>query len=350
MIITTCYLIAGVKRNLYQYENIRRLGLLIFLSVFLVWDAVNFVRDYNKGYPPSFYIMVMDIKSSVAIFATSMFPVAFFVSIMVTASNVNLLLKEGKTWKNMLGLLLGGFLCISTILMVYGIENQTYSNAFPSLMKDYLLYLYALFIAYLECILYGTIIMGLVAAEHIPRFDKDYMIILGCQIRKDGGLTPLLKSRVDKALEFALMQKDEIGKAPVFVVSGGRGDDESISEADAMRNYLIASGIEDDLIIAETRSQNTKENIRFSTELIKKENENARIAFSTTNYHVFRTGNIACEMGIDMEGIGARTKSYFWINAFIREFVATLISEKKKHMIALGIFAIVLFLLQLYVY
>ena len=32
-----------------------------------------------------------------------------------------------------------------------------------------------------------------------------------------------------------------------------------------------------------------------------------------------------------MEGIGAKTKSYFWINAFIREFIAALNSERKNH-------------------
>ena len=46
---------------------------------------------------------------------------------------------------------------------------------------------------------------------------------------------------------------------------------------------------------------------------------------------MIRAGSIAYEQGIFMEGIGAKTKAYFWINAFIREFIATLVSEKKKH-------------------
>ena len=58
--------------------------------------------------------------------------------------------------------------------------------------------------------------------------------------------------------------------------------------------------------------------------------KNAKIAFSTTNYHVFRAGNIATEQNIIIQGIGAKTKSYFWVNAFIREFIATLYSEKKN--------------------
>ena len=33
-----------------------------------------------------------------------------------------------------------------------------------------------------------------------------------------------------------------------------------------------------------------------------------------------------------MEGIGSPTMRYFWVNAFIREFVATLASQKKHHL------------------
>ena len=57
-----------------------------------------------------------------------------------------------------------------------------------------------------------------------------------------------------------------------------------------------------------------------------------KIAFSTTNYHVFRSGILASEQGIHAEGIGAHTKSYFWINAFIREFIASLYYEYRIHM------------------
>ena len=347
---TTRRLSAGVKRNLYQYENIRRMGLLIFLGVFLAWNTVNFIADLKNGRPPSLYIMVMDIKTSVGLFTLFMFPVAFVTSILVTVSNINLLRKEGKTWKNMLGLILGGFICVSTVLMVFGISSQPYRNDFSALLIDYLYYLYALIIAYLECILIGTITMGIIAAKHIPHYDKDYVIIPGCQIRKDGSLTPLLRARVDKALEFAAAQQEKTGKAPAFVVSGGKDADEIISEADAMGNYLLSMGVEDSRILKENQSRNTEENIRFSAGLIKQEKDPARIAFSTTNYHVFRTGNIAWESGFDMEGVGAGTKSYFWINAFIREFVATMVSEKKKHLVTLGLLALALFLIQLYIY
>ncbi len=59
--------------------------------------------------------------------------------------------------------------------------------------------------------------------------------------------------------------------------------------------------------------------------------EDARVAFSTTNYHVMRSGLYATKQGFLVEGIGSRTKSYFWINAFFREFIATLQVHKRTH-------------------
>ena len=131
------------------------------------------------------------------------------------------------------------------------------------------------------------------------------------------------------------MQKKHTGKDLIFVPSGGQGNDEAISEAQAMKNYLLENGIKEEEILVENKSKNTFENIKFSNELIKEKLNNAKIAFSTTNYHVYRAGAIANNQGIDIEGIGAKTKSYFWIDAFIREFIATLASEKKKHIITI---------------
>lgn len=42
-------------------------------------------------------------------------------------------------------------------------------------------------------------------------------------------------------------------------------------------------------------------------------------------------GGLLC-LGIAAEGIGSPTKSYFWINAFIREFIAALHMERKAHL------------------
>ena len=52
-------------------------------------------------------------------------------------------------------------------------------------------------------------------------------------------------------------------------------------------------------------------------QVIHKENEKAKIAFSTTNYHVFRSGVTATSNGMKVEGIGSKTKPYFGLMHFL---------------------------------
>ena len=206
--------------------------------------------------------------------------------------------------------------------------------------------------AYLECLLIGTIFFAVKAARHIPAFDKDYILILGCMIRKDGALTKLLQSRADRAVEFARMQEKATGKEIIFVPSGGQGDDEIMPEAQAIRNYLLSIGIPDERILPEDRSVNTYENLRNSAELIRRHSgrPDPKIAFSTTNYHVFRSGQIAARQGIDAEGIGSPTKKYFWINAFVREFVAMIVSGRRQHLAAVGVLTAIILAMVLATY
>ena len=293
------------------------------------------------GLMDSIYFIIRSVNA----FSIVLFPVAFIVSILVIFSNIILLKKEGFTWRNMLGIILGVLVIIATITPNI-INNILQTSTFIDIhnQNGIALYIYEFLetfificVSYLECILLATIILGVKAAKNLPEFDKDFIIILGCKIRKDGTLTPLLKGRVDRAIEFFNRQKNATGKDIVFVPSGGQGSDEVISEAEAMKNYLIEKGINKKQILLEDKSTSTYQNIKFSYELIKKRNDNPNIVVSTTNYHVFRAGNIAYNQGIKVDGIGSSTKSYFWINAFIREFIATIYSEKKNHLSIIGL-------------
>ena len=195
-------------------------------------------------------------------------------------------------------------------------------------------------ISYMEYIMIATIIIAIKSVRRKVKYDKDYVIILGCQIRKDGTLTPLLKGRVDKALEFRNNQLKTTNKDLTFICSGGQGSDEIISEGEAMKNYLLEQGIDKKHILVDDKSTNTYENIKYSYNLIKKKNPN--VAFSTTNYHILRAGLIANDQGLVLEGMGSKTKAYFWINAFIREFIGTIYAERKKHLIVFIIICLIL--------
>ena len=188
--------------------------------------------------------------------------------------------------------------------------------------------------------LIGAIVADAIAAKYEPERDKDYLIILGCGIRKDGTPSPLLRGRVDRALAFAKKQKEETGKDLIFVTSGGQGPDEVVSESESMKRYLLTQGVPAERILEENRSTDTRENMRFSKELIWARDPEAKVGYVTTNYHVFRAGLCARRVKMRAQGMGADTKWYFWPNASVREFVGLLTEHRgKQGLILFGMLA-----------
>ena len=51
--------------------------------------------------------------------------------------------------------------------------------------------------------------------------------------------------------------------------------------------------------------------------------------FVTNDYHVFRAGTYARQIGLKAEGVGCKTAFYYWPNAFIREYIAIMAQHKK---------------------
>ena len=84
--------------------------------------------------------------------------------------------------------------------------------------------------------------------------------------------------------------------------------------------------------------------MQFSKNVIEKHYgpvEGKKISFATTNYHVFRGYILARKNGFYADGISAKTKTYFYPNAFLREFAGLLMDKKWLHLAVIVI--IVLF-------
>ena len=80
--------------------------------------------------------------------------------------------------------------------------------------------------------------------------------------------------------------------------------------------------------------------MKFSKKIADAHKENAAILFSTTNYHVFRSGMFSAKAGMKAGGIGAKTKWYFWPNASVREFIGLLTEHRgKQAAVLLGLVA-----------
>ena len=330
----TLYIKRQYEKQKYSYDIIMNLGLLIFINVNILRQINLLIQNWNVLNIVDIY---MNSLKSFSYFAMITLPCIIFLSLYSIVTNFVLIKKEGFSPRRLLGIIIGFFAILGlfgsqtlyfviTRLLV-GAEKQFLKFTLDICINASLSYFYTLIIATLYC--------NIKASTHIPKYDKDFLIILGSQIKKDGTLTPLLKGRVDKAIDFGNKQYDATKKGITYIPSGGQGNDEVISEALAIKNYLMEKGIKDKYIVMEDKSTSTIENMRFSKEKIDAINKDAKISFSTTNYHVFRSGVIANEQGIDCEGMGSKTKWYFYTNALIREFIANIVQERKKHIVLL---------------
>ena len=155
-------------------------------------------------------------------------------------------------------------------------------------------------------------------SAHVPPQEKyDYIIVHGCGIFGDT-MTPLLKGRVDKAL--TLYQKS--GKP--MVLSGGMGPGETISEAQAMHDYLLTKGVSEEDMILEDQSASTRENLVNVQKMFDRNDEKHSYVCVTSDYHVFSTSMIARHIGLDVQGVGSKTALYYWPSAMIREYTAVM--------------------------
>ena len=108
-----------------------------------------------------------------------------------------------------------------------------------------------------------------------------------------------------------------------------------MAEGEAIRRYLVSQGIPERLILPENQAANTYQNMDFSKAIIQKIKPRGKALFATTNYHVFRSGLWASLAGLPAEGIGSKTKWWYWPNAFMREVVGLLKKRWKQELLFL---------------
>ena len=245
---------------------------------------------------------------------------------------------EGKCAAHLLSLALGIAVLIGEILtaynvviysMTYGLEAQAaYFRSTPFLVTS-LIAVTVIYgsISFVVFMIYSVFLMI------IPRSkDFDYVIIHGAGLINGEKVSKLLQERLDKAIYVYRSDPSPTKLIP----SGGRGSDESISEAEAMKRYLLEQGIPESDIILEDRSTTTLENLRFSKNIIDSREGRKYTALVTSNYHVYRALRYCRKVGLKCKGIGSHVAFYYWPCALIREFIAVHSEKKHAFLFALG--------------
>ena len=303
-----------LRYNPYSYNTIFYMGIALFLLAVLILQIRLTVLLIRQPEVYSALGILHLLLGSAKNYMLLTAPFLLVFSIALCISNISLIRHEGFRTVNVLGILLS-FLLVGGEVFLFLFDYAVSGSQREVMIHELIANLFAAVYLYFECMLLGVMIADAIVVRYEPDPDKDFIIILGCGIRKDGTPSPLLRGRVDRALAFAEKQQALTGKAPIFVPSGGQGPDEPISESAAMKSYLLERGVPEERILEEDRSTDTFENMKFSREKLRAVDPDGKVAFSTTNYHVFRGGLYARRVKMRAVGMGARTKWYFWPNA-----------------------------------
>jgi uncharacterized SAM-binding protein YcdF (DUF218 family) len=120
----------------------------------------------------------------------------------------------------------------------------------------------------------------------------------------------------------------------LLVVSGGQGPDEQVTEAAAMRAYLLDNAVPAAHVVLEDRATTTEENLRYSTALLTERGTPGPVAAVTNNYHAFRAAVLARKLGMPVAAVGAPTPRHYLPSAFLREVVALMYEDRVAHALA----------------
>ena len=313
----------------------------LFLFAALTWTSVLLVFKLNS--------YILGLVLIIIVIATPFLTIGFLLinTIIVVRNN-------GFSLTSMLPFLMAGFivllLCAPSLL-----------NSFDPDSRHIVVFLLGLFT--LEGMWFSFTFVSLLFYSWIYRIlprrrQYDYIIIHGAGL--DGTRpTPLLAGRIDKALELWNKQHQH-GK---FVASGGQGADEVISEAQAMRDYLLEKGVPADAILMEDTSTTTWENLKNSIAVIRADRATSggtdaasddvtasdsagacgdfTTAVVSSDFHVFRCAEYAHNLGIKADGIGSHTKGWYWPTAFIREFIAITKAHLWPYLVIGGIYTLI---------
>ena len=149
-----------------------------------------------------------------------------------------------------------------------------------------------------------------------PEASCEYIVVLGCLVRNSGPSASLW-DRIYAARDYLEGHPDVIA-----ILSGGKGSDEPMTEAQCMYDQLVKLGVSPERLWLEDKATSTWENIQFSLDLIERRTGTrpTKLGILSSEYHLFRATMFAHDLGIEAVGIPARTsKTSQAINHFMRE-------------------------------
>lgn len=200
---------------------------------------------------------------------------------------------------------------LGTVLLIYGVffDKLPFKKIVGALLAFGLVIL----------ISFGTF-LAIYGSRDTADYTENTVIVLGCGIRGERVSVGLAK-RLNKAAEYHKKNPDA-----VIIVSGGQGPQEDITEALAMKRYLVDKGIDESKIIMEEKSTSTITNFRYSREIMEREGLSlSSVVFVTNAYHVYRAASYAKDEGfLEVNHLGTDIIWYTIPMNYMREMLAVM--------------------------
>ena len=172
------------------------------------------------------------------------------------------------------------------------------------------------FLLVLGYIFFGAIMVFIAVAGTC---DKDAVIVLGCKVN-ESGVSNSLKARLDTTLEY-----HSINPKAKIIVTGGQGSNEPMTEAEAMKRYLVANGVPENIIYKEDKSTSTNENFANSKKILENLFDDDYTACIITNsFHAYRSRGLAKLNGMNLTTYNAPTPYISMPVDYCREVLAVI--------------------------
>lgn len=176
-----------------------------------------------------------------------------------------------------------------------------------------------IFSVFILFVIYAASLLACMAVGALrapPEEPAGTVVVLGSKVN---GTVPSadLQARIDRAASY-LLEHPSLS----VVASGGQGAGESISEAAAIRDGLIAQGVEPSRIYLEAESSDTEENIAFTKAVMEEHDLPEPLLIVTDEYHEFRAWLLAQREGVSSYAVPGRTPFYLLPACVAREMLA----------------------------
>ncbi|EGP66157.1 hypothetical protein HMPREF9182_0525 [Streptococcus sp. oral taxon 056 str. F0418] len=315
----------------------------IITGFFVLLFLISFFRDNRSLWNPALLLISLlflylsiamlfyqngqhEMHMLLIVLAFFLLPFLLFLSgIFLIYNGIILLKREGRSKANYLSMGLGFLILLFFGMIAFRLNHTNdlfYTNHLLNLVFLFILYSYFIFgFAFVGFLLYSILYLFIPKKKHY-----DFIIIHGAGLLDGERVTPLLKRRIDKAIDAYRNSKNPNVK---LIASGGQGADERISEAQAIYHYILEkTDIPKEAILLEEESKTTYENLLFSKKIGERLVKHPNFLFVTNDYHVFRTSTYARQLRMKGDGLGCRTAGYYIPSAFIREYVALCVKMK----------------------